>query len=54
MSTADFVIVGIVVLLISLAVYKIVKDKKRGTRCCGCNACCEHSEQFGCMDKSQQ
>ncbi|NLM21515.1 MAG: FeoB-associated Cys-rich membrane protein [Peptococcaceae bacterium] len=54
MNTIDFVVIGVVVALIALAVYKIVRDKKRGARCCGCSACCEQSEKSGCFDKASQ
>ncbi|MDC7241193.1 MAG: FeoB-associated Cys-rich membrane protein [Spirochaetales bacterium] len=36
MSIMDIAVVGVILLVISLAVWKIVRDKKRGVKCSGC------------------
>jgi hypothetical protein len=41
MSTGDFIVIGVIVLILALAIFKIVKDKKRGVKCPGCDACCD-------------
>ena len=47
---ADFIIAGIVVLLIGAAIAYIVKAKKSGVKCIGCpNSGCSHSNtSSGC------
>jgi len=45
MSTIDFIVIAVIAGLISLAIYKIGRDKKRGMKCSGCNGCCQ------CPDK---
>lgn len=51
MSTVDIIVIAIIVGLVSISIYKIVRDKKRGVKCTGCSGCCEHSE---CFDKSHK
>jgi len=48
MNTVDFIVIAIIATLVSFAIYKMVRDKKRGVKCSGCSGCCEHS---GCSDK---
>lgn len=45
MSTVDFVVVGVIALILALAINKIVKDKKKGVKCIGCDACCDKSRK---------
>jgi len=44
----DFIVIGVVAGLLALAIYKIVRDKKRGVKCSGCGGC------SGCPDKNLQ
>nr|WP_291353281.1 FeoB-associated Cys-rich membrane protein [Desulfosporosinus sp.] len=44
----DFIVIGVVAGLVALAIYKIVRDKKRGVKCSGCGGC------SGCPDKNLQ
>lgn len=39
MSTADVIIIGIIAAILVLAIYKIIKDRKRGIKCPGCGEC---------------
>ncbi|MEA4925685.1 MAG: FeoB-associated Cys-rich membrane protein [Syntrophomonadaceae bacterium] len=39
MSTVDFIVIALVTALVVLAIYKIVRDKKRGVKCSGCPGC---------------
>ncbi|HBV85138.1 MAG TPA: FeoB-associated Cys-rich membrane protein [Desulfosporosinus sp.] len=48
MSMVDFIVIGVVAGLLALAIYKIVRDKKRGVKCSGCGGC------SGCPDKNLQ
>lgn len=48
MNAIDFMVIGIIAVIISAATYKIVKDKKRGVKCSGCSGGCE------CPDKSHK
>ncbi|MBC2722163.1 FeoB-associated Cys-rich membrane protein [Desulfosporosinus sp.] len=48
MSMVDFIVIGVVAGLVALAIYKIVRDKKRGVKCSGCGGC------SGCPDKNLQ
>ncbi len=50
MSTVDFVVLAIVASLVALAIYKIVRDKKRGVKCSGCSGC---SGSSGCSESSE-
>jgi hypothetical protein len=45
MSTIDFMIIAVVAGMITLALAKIVRDKKKGVKCSGCSGCCD------CPDK---
>ncbi len=36
MVTADFIIAGILVIIIGAAIAYMIKEKKKGTRCIGC------------------
>lgn len=44
MSTVDFIVVAVVVTIMTLAIRKIVKDKKRGVKCPGCGECCDKAK----------
>lgn len=47
----DFIIIGVVAVIVGLAVAYIIKEKKRGTRCIGCSAggCSgQHKKNTGC------
>lgn len=48
MNTADFIVIVVIAIIVSVAIYKIVKDKKRGVKCSGCSGGCE------CPDKSHK
>ncbi|WP_072031803.1 FeoB-associated Cys-rich membrane protein [Acetonema longum] len=48
MSTADVIVIGIIAGILSLAIYKIVKDKKRGVKCPGCGECGASSHKNSC------
>jgi len=48
MSTVDYIVIAVVAVIIGLAVYKIVRDKKRGVKCSGCGSSCE----CGCSGSS--
>jgi len=48
MSIVDYVVIGVVAGLVALAIYKIIRDKKRGVKCSGCSGCSE------CPDKHPQ
>lgn len=37
---ADFIVVGILIIIIGAAILYIIKEKKRGTKCIGCQAGC--------------
>ncbi len=50
MSTVDYVVIAVIAVIIGLAVYKIVKDKKRGVKCSGCGSSCE----CGCSGHSDE
>lgn len=40
MSTVDYAVIAVLALIIGLAVYKIVRDRKRGVNCSGCSSSC--------------
>jgi len=42
MNYIDLIVVGIMALIVSLAVFKIVRDKKSGRKCTGCDGCCQN------------
>lgn len=46
---ADFIIIGIIVLLMTGASYKIYRDKKNNPCGCGCSGCAQKS----CPSKHQ-
>ncbi|MDA3730574.1 FeoB-associated Cys-rich membrane protein [Niameybacter massiliensis] len=46
---ADFIIIGIIVLLMAGASYKIYRDKKNNPCGCGCSGCAQKS----CPSKHQ-
>ena len=35
----NIIVLGIIVLIVGLSVYKIVRDKKNNVKCSGCSAC---------------
>lgn len=39
MTTTDILVIGIITCLISGALWKILKDKKKGAGCSGCTGC---------------
>lgn len=41
MSEVDFIVIAVLVVLFTLAIYKIGRDKKRGVKCSGCSTCSE-------------
>lgn len=45
----DFIVIGILVLVIGAAVFYIVRAKKRGVKCIGCPAGANCSSQKGCQ-----
>ncbi len=38
MSIGDMAVVGVILLILSAALWKIVRDRKRGVKCSGCPA----------------
>jgi hypothetical protein len=40
MSKIDFVIIFVIILIMTLAILKIVRDKKSGKKCVGCSSEC--------------
>ena len=61
MEPIDFIVIGVIALIIAGAVAYIVKAKKSGQKCIGCphskscgkggESCCCHSEKDGQEDK---
>ena len=53
---ADFIVAGIVLLLVGAAIAFIVKEKKRGVRCIGCSSggCSQNGGCSGCCDCGSQ
>lgn len=50
MGPIDFVILGAVLLIVGLAVFYIIRAKKRGAKCIGCpssDCCCSKSQKGG-------
>ena len=47
MSAVDFAVLAVVAALVGLAIYKMVRDKKKGVKCSGCSGC---SESSGCSE----
>ena len=39
MSITDIGVAVVILSVISLAIWKIRRDKKKGTACCGCSGC---------------
>ncbi|WP_199563542.1 MULTISPECIES: FeoB-associated Cys-rich membrane protein [unclassified Oceanispirochaeta] len=39
MTTTDILIIGVIIFLIAGALWKILKDKKKGAGCSGCTGC---------------
>lgn len=54
MSTVDFIVIALIAVIVSLAIYKIVKDKKSGVKCSGCSGSCECSGHSKGDDKPHQ
>lgn len=48
MNTTDLIVIVVIAVIVSVAIYKIVKDKKRGVKCSGCSGGCE------CPDNSHK
>ena len=44
MSTTDFIVIGVIAVILIVAIRKIVRDKKRGVKCSGCPECCEKAK----------
>ena len=38
-NIATFIVIIIVAIMVIAAVFKMIKDKKNGKRCCGCEKC---------------
>lgn len=58
---ADFIVVGILIIIIGAAIIYIIREKKRGTKCIGCPAGCKcsnksdgHSECCGCHSDTKK
>lgn len=45
MSSVDFIVIAVIVALFTLAIYKIVRDKKNGVKCSGCSDCTQCSNK---------
>lgn len=47
---ADYIIAGVVLLLIGAAIAYIIREKKRGVRCIGCpnGGCSQNNNVSGC------
>lgn len=54
MNTVDFIVILIVAGLVSLAISKIVRDKKKGVKCTGCSGCPECPACSACSDTHPQ
>lgn len=54
MSSVDYVVIAVVAVIIGLAVYKIVRDKKRGAKCSGCGVGCECGCSSECSEESHK
>lgn len=39
MNATDFVVIGVIALILVLAITKIIRDKKKGVKCIGCDLC---------------
>ena len=54
---ADIIIVGILLLIVGGAIFYIVKEKKKGTKCIGCpaagNCSSRNGDQTACICGSQ-
>ena len=37
MSAGDFIVIGIITIILGLSIYELVRDKKRGKKCIGCS-----------------
>lgn len=44
----DLIVIGIIVIIISLASYKVYRDKKNGVKCSGCSHSKECNAEDGC------
>lgn len=51
MSGIDFIVIGIIGLIITMATKKMIRDKKRGIKCYGCSACSSNSNDSNCSCK---
>jgi len=36
---ANIIVIGVIALILTLSIIKMVRDKKKGAVCSGCNAC---------------
>ncbi len=45
MSGVDYIVLAVCAVLITLAIYKIRRDKKRGVKCSGCSECCNKAHK---------
>ncbi len=41
MNSVDFIVIAVTAVILALAIYKIVRDKKKGIKCSGCGECCD-------------
>lgn len=51
MNTVNIIVGVVLALIVGLAVFKIVRDKKRGVKCSGCPDGCSCSVQDACNNE---
>lgn len=39
MNTIDYIVIGFIVIIISLSIIKIIREKKKGSKCITCVGC---------------
>ena len=44
----DYIVVGIIILVVGAAIFYIIREKKKGKRCIGCPYASSCSSQGGC------
>lgn len=58
MSLTDFIVIGIVAVIVGLAIAYIIKAKKNGAKCIGCpsggcNCSSKSCSECGCQSKTE-
>jgi len=48
MGPVDIIVIVVIAALVGLALFKIIRDKKKGVKCAGCgcgeSSCCAHRQ----------